>query len=180
LTAWALSVCAIFGVLVAFSSGGSVHRQQLERARQEAKQWRPVVLVVTQATPAVPSLQGRGVAVTAPVAVSWQGSDQRQHRGVARLYGPYRVGETAPGWVDQAERLMSGAPTSPFDALLAAFWCTVAILIGEGCALALVWRLVTRATMARNCESWAWEWATVEPVWSGREPHRSEDAGGSG
>jgi hypothetical protein len=109
-----------------------------------------------------------GVAVAVPSSVTWVDRRGVQHSARTDVRGPHPAGDTLAGWTDRSDRLVP-APTSASSAVLLSAWWAGVLLAGILAALAAIWWALTRWTLSRNCQRWAWEWAEVEPIWSGRQ-----------
>lgn len=169
ITTWLVGVFGIVGVLAAFLISSDVRE-----AWGEATPPGPVAHYAPD-SPHTPRRIDRGEhAATPEPGYPPAPRDGRALQGVVQVtrFPPSGPAASHPG--NQAQRLVLGGKNA-VKAMTFASESVVFALTSVALALWLTWRLVTRWTAARNCQRWAHEWAQVEPVWSGRKPHRPED-----
>lgn len=164
---------AVLGLLVAavtvvpalaLSSGKAEYVAQRREAAAAMSSHHVVDAVVLTAPEAAGSEPGGGASVRADVG--WTGHDGRPRAERAEVPSSSRTGSRVPVWVDGADRV---APTPPTEATSSASATGTAVGV---LALGLLGCAGIMKTVRAVADGWArrrweWEWANVEPDWTG-------------
>jgi hypothetical protein len=110
-----------------------------------------------------------GPAPTPWVPVAWTAADGTEETGEIAVRGPMRAGTTVAAWVDRHGRVTTTPPRHTSEAVAFGVGAGLTTAALAWALLGLTWTSLCRVTASRNDAAWAREWATVEPVWSGRE-----------
>jgi hypothetical protein len=101
------------------------------------------------------------------VSVQYTDGTGQVHEADVKVTGESPAGTAMRLWVDRAGRLAS-PPLQTVDAVVSGAAVGVGVAAAGWLLLVLVWRAVRRVVDAQNAVTWAREWETVEPEWSGR------------
>jgi hypothetical protein len=163
---WVVGIGGLVALLVALVVGMEMQAGGSVRAQAEAAD-RTLVPAVLQASSAgVVTLDATSVPVQ-QVPATWTGPDGRAHAGQIDLTGTAAAGTTVSTWVDRSGAAVA-PPLDPMQVAITAVVVGTLTLAGGALLLLLLWIGVRSLIDRRNHESWATEWALVEPAWSGR------------
>ena len=162
--AWVLTTAAVAVVLLGVLIGQLGADDTLARARAEASERtlaRAQLLEDTDpADPTDSARPGTGLA-------RWTAPDGHEIEGRVVVGSARSAGDTVAVWLDSSGRIV-GAPITVGSATVVGWTWGVAVALAGWSLLALLWTGVRSFTESRNAAAWAREWASVEPVWSGR------------
>ncbi|MFJ6776083.1 hypothetical protein ACIQOV_34870 [Kitasatospora sp. NPDC091257] len=172
---------ALLGAVLALAlaTGGSLllyrstaHLADTDRARLQ--QVDAVVRGVPDRATAVGSRFAGGYSNRIDADAAWTAPDGTRHVGTVQAPHSAVTGSHVPVWVDPAGAV--SAPPADRVALAVSAACTGAgALLALLALLALALRLRLHALDRRAETAWSTGWARLEPRWSGRAGHRSED-----
>ncbi|MGW3076507.1 Rv1733c family protein [Kitasatospora sp. NPDC001132] len=176
-------LCAVLGAVLALAlaTGGSLllYRNTEHQVGADRGRLRQVDAVVRglpdrAAATAAGSRFSGGYSSRVDVDATWTAPDGTQHLGTVQAPRSAVPGSHVAVWVDPAGA--ASAPPADRVALAVSAACT-----GAGALLALLalvvlaLRLRLHALDRRGEAAWTADWARLEPRWSGRAGHRSED-----
>ena len=156
----ALTVVPLF----ALSSGKAEYAAQRREAAAAMSSLRVVDAVVLSAPELVGSEPGGGASVRADVR--WTGHDGRPRAERAEVPSSSHVGSRVPVSVDGADRVAPTPPTEVTSSASATGTAVGVLVLGLlGCAGIMKTVRAVASGWARR--RWEWEWANVEPDWTG-------------
>ncbi len=166
MAAWLLLVAGMLLIVISCTVGLGTSGRMAERARIEAQDRVPAVARLLADSEALTGEYATRTRVM--VAASWQDQRGVEHTGPVSAPQGLQAGHTARIWIDRTGAAVS-APTSTTDVLVCSAIAAGLVLAFGASALAVLWLLVRRATLAYNCAQWEREWREVAPVWSNGE-----------
>jgi hypothetical protein len=163
--AWLLMIAALFGLVLAGYVALDIHAATVEQGRVARGERAQVEAMLLDDAP----VQYReadfdGVALRSVRFTDPAGLDRT---AVVPLPGRPSAGDVVRLWVDRAGRVVP-APFTSLDAVVLGGFAGVAAAVVGAAVLAVAWMALRRVLDARNCAAWGREWASVEPLWTGR------------
>ena len=101
------------------------------------------------------------------VPAHWRSIDGSLRTGEVVPNVPSAAGSSVKVWIDTGGNLIA-RPPGEADAIDKGLHTGLIVLVGLGCATALVRSAARRLLLHRQMAAWQLEWAVVEPHWSGR------------
>ncbi|MFF2118594.1 hypothetical protein ACFVXH_14865 [Kitasatospora sp. NPDC058184] len=172
---------AVLGAVLALAlcTGGSLllyrataHRADADRGRLQ--QVDAVVSGVPDRATATGSRFAGGYSNQVDVDADWTAPDGSPRHGTVQAPHSAVTGSRIPVWVDAAGTV-SVAPADRVALAVSAACTGAGGLLVLLALLALALRLRLQALDRRAEAAWSTEWERLEPLWSGRAGHRSED-----
>jgi len=158
-------VVALFVLILSVLAGLRAEADAAMRARAEDHERSRVEAVVLHDATA-PDYQSDGGSVDW-VSVQYTDGKGQVHEADVKAAAQSPAGTTMQLWVDRAGRL-APPPLRPLDALVSGVAVGLGVAVAGWLLLVLLWAAVRRVLDAQNAVTWAREWETVEPEWSGR------------
>jgi hypothetical protein len=165
-----LLTAALVGVLCSLALGVRVSHAVADQANAQSHDRIAVPAVITHIN-GLPDPDSRS-SYPVSVAIRWTGRDGLNRVGTTQVRGQPSPGDTVTAWVDRTTNRIVPAPKTMADALFAALGIWLFTLTGLGAAVGICWAGLRRCSLAAACAAWEREWATIEPIWTGRRETR--------